>query len=189
MTTATWVSIDTLAGSSVPGSAADAVVTSTSAAATSYGPNPPVGTIRRFYDSTGKYGIGEFIYLPGVASLAVGDVVNYLISAGVSAATDATVTRWAGGAYSGMPVAIATTANTATTTFSWYQIGGAAVVNVSGTVAAGDKAMYLTTATVATAAVSGKQIIGMVAASAQSVPASLQAIYTLDRPHVQSQVI
>ena len=188
MTTATWVCVDNILGSSVPGAAADTAVTSTSAAATNYGPSPPMGTVRRFYDNTGRMGFGEFIYLPGVASLAVGDVVNYLISAGVSSATDATVTRWAGTASTGLPLAIATTANTSTTTFSWYQIGGAALVNTSGTVAAGDKAMYLTTATVATAAVSGKQIAGMIAASNNSAGPN-QAIYTIDRPHVQTQII
>ena len=69
----------------------------------------------------------------------------------MAAATDATVTRWGGTAYSGQPLAIAMTANTSTTTFSWYQIEGAAVVNTSGTVAAGDVANYASTATVKTA--------------------------------------
>lgn len=184
MTTATWVAMDDLLGMSVPGSTADAAATSVTG--TSYGPSPDVGTIRSFRDTTNAYGVGEFIYLPGVASLAVGDVVNYRVSAGVSAGVNATVTRWVGTASTGAPLAIATTANTATTTFSWYQISGAAVVNCSGTVAAGDKAFYQATGVVSTAAVSGKMIAGMTAASANSVPIANQAIYTLNRPAVQT---
>lgn len=187
MTTATWASQDlSIGGPSVPGNAADAVVTSQAGAA--YGPPVTVGSMRRFWDSTGKYGAGTFIYLPGVASLAVGDVVTYVISAGVAAATDATVTRWAGTANTGAAVAVATTANTSATTFSWYQIQGAAVVNTSGTVAAGDAAFFSATATIKTAAVAGKQILGMQASSANGVPIANQAIYTLDFPCVQSQI-
>lgn len=187
MTTATWVSVDQQLGFSVPGAtAADAVATSVTG--TNYGPSPPVGTIARFYDSTGKYGVGEFIYLPGVASLAAGDMVNYMISAGVAAATDATVTRWAGTATTGLPLAVATTANILTTTFSWYQIEGAAVVNTSGTVAAGDRAFWQATATVSTTAVAGKQVLNMTAASANGVPSANKAIYSIDRPSSQSQI-
>lgn len=188
MTTASWVSMDTQAGSSVPGAtSADTVVSSVTG--TNYGPSPPVGTVRRFYDSTGLYGVGEFIYLPGVASLAAGDVVTYVLSAGVAAATDATVTRWAGTAGSGQSLAIATTANILATTFSWYQIGGAAVVNTSGTVAAQDPMYWQATATLSHTAVNGKQALGVVATSANGVPSTNKAIVTLDRPHAQSQAV
>lgn len=186
MTTASWASYSTLAGGSVPGSAADSAILSV-AAGTNYGPSVPVGTVREFFDVNGKYGVGEFIYLPGVASLAVGDVVSYDLSAGVNGTTDAAVTRWAGTANTGKCLAVATTANTSTTTYSWYQISGAAVVNTNGTVAAGDKAFWQATAVVSSSAVNGKQVLGMSAFSANGVPASNQAIYTLDRPHVQSQ--
>lgn len=186
MATATWVQQDSQLGGSFPGAAADANVTGL-ASGTSYGPNPPVGTMRRFSDSLGKFGAGTFIYLPGVASLAVGDVVTYVISAGV-ASTDATVTRWAGTANSGAAVAIAMTANTSTTTFSWYQVQGAAVVNTNGTVAAGDRAFFQATAVVSSSAVAGKQILGMTATSANGVPIANQAVYTIEFPEVQSQI-
>jgi len=187
MTTASWAALDQLGGSSCPGDAADAVYTTPGG--TSYGPQIPVGTVRRFIDLSGKYGVGEFIYLPGVASLAVGDVVEYNLSAGVAAATDATVVRWAGTAGSGKALAIAMTANTSATTYSWYQIGGAAVVNTNGTVAAGDKAFWQATATVSTTQVNGKQVLGAVAFSANGVPSANKAIYTIDRPHAQGQVV
>src|SRR5437879_5684716 len=84
----------------------------------------PLGTIIEATDAT--YGSGLFIYLKGVASTVVGDVVTYN---GYTGAT----TRWAGTAITGMPVAAAMSANTATTSFAWYQISGNAVLNTSGT--------------------------------------------------------
>jgi hypothetical protein len=187
MTTATWVPLDNIIGGSVPGAAADAAPTAQSGAAMNGGP-VQVGAIRRFYDSTGKYGVGEFIYLPGVASLAVGDVVTYNLSAGVNGTTDATVVRWAGTANTGSPLAVAMTANTSPTTYSWYQISGAAVINTSGTVAAGDSAYWNSTATVKSAAAAGKQVLGATAFSANGVPAANQAVYTIDRPHSQGAI-
>jgi len=187
MAVASWAALDTMGGAPNPGDAADTVITSP--AGTNLGPQVPVGTVRRFIDTTGKYGVGEFIYLPGVASLAVGDVVEYNLSAGVVASTDATVVRWAGTAGSGKALAIAMTANTSATTFSWYQIGGAAVVNTNGTVAAGDKAFWQATATVSTTQVNGKQVLGAVAFSANGVPSANKAIYTIDRPHAQGQIL
>lgn len=188
MTTATWIPLDNVLGGSVPGAAADAAPTSQSGVALNGGAIP-VGAIRKFLDSSGKFGVGEFIYLPGVASLAVGDVVEYNLSAGVNGTTDATVVRWAGTAGTGKPLAVAMTANTSATTFSWYQIGGAAVINTNGTVAAGDKAFWEATAVVATAQVNGKQMLGAAAFSANGVPAANQALYTIDRPHAQGQVV
>lgn len=192
MTTATWAPVDAQLGGSVPGASADAAQTLPLGGGTTVGAagsNPAVGTIRRFYDTTGKYGVGEFIYLPGVASLAVGDVVEYNLSAGVNGTTDATVVRWAGTAGTGKALAVAMTANTSATTYSWYQISGAAVVNTNGTVAAGDKAFWQATAVVSTTQVNGKQVLGMAAFSANGVPAANQAIYTIDRPHAQGQIV
>lgn len=186
MAVATWGSIDTLAGGAVaPGGAADSIVTTQ--AGVSIGPPLPIGSLRRFSDLTGKYGAGSFIYLPGVASLTVGDVVTYNQSAGVSY-TDATVARWAGVANSGGVAAVAMTANTSATTFSWYQLQGAAVINTSGTVAASDRAFFAATGAVQSTAVGGKQLLGATAFSANGVPATNQAVYTIDFPHIQSQI-
>lgn len=192
MTTATWAPLDNSLGGSVPGASADAAQTLPLGGGTTVGAagtNPQVGAIRRYFDTTGKYGVGEFIYLPGVASLAVGDVVEYNLSAGVNGTTDATVVRWAGTAGTGKPLAIAMTANTSATTYSWYQISGAAVVNTNGTVAAGDKAFWQATAVVSSTQVNGKQVLGMAAFSANGVPAANQAIYTINRPHSQGQIL
>lgn len=185
MTVATWVSQDVQLGATVPGTIDAVAVT---AAGVNIGPLVPVGTVKRYYDNTGVLGMGEFIYLPGVAALAAGDVVTYTISAGVAAATDASVVRWAGVANTPAAIAVATAANTSATTFSWYQIGGAAIVNTSGAVVVGDKAFWQATATVSSAVVAGKQVESMIAASANGVPGANKAIYTLNRPSAQGQI-
>ena len=145
---------------------------------------PQLGEIRLGWDPA--LGSAEFIYLKGVASLAVGDVVTY------NALTGAT-TRWAGTANTGAPLAIAVSTPTASQ-YGWFQISGNAIVTCSGTVAAGDAAFYSATATVKTAAVNGKQVLNCVAASANGATvgtttlASTQAVYTINRPFVQGQI-
>ena len=86
----------------------------------------PIGTVIRAKDAT--YGEGSFIYLPGVASTIVGSVVTYDLG---NATTAGATTLVSGTSYVG-PVAVAMSANTATTSFGWYQIQGAAVVAVTG---------------------------------------------------------
>jgi hypothetical protein len=131
-------------------------------------------------------GGGEFIFLKGVASLAVGDVVTYNGNTGAT-------TRWAGTANTGAPIAVAIT-TPSSTQGGWFQIGGNAVINCTGTVAAGDPAFFSATASVKTAAAAGKQVMGAVADTANGATvgtitlASTQAVYSIDRPHVQGQI-
>jgi len=131
-------------------------------------------------------GGGRFIFLKGVASLAVGDVVSYN---GVTGAT----TRWAGTANTGIPLAVAIS-TPSSTQGGWFQISGNALVNCSGTVAAGDSAFFSATATVKTAAAAGKQVLGAVAGTANGatvgnvVATSTQAVYSLGRPFCQGAI-
>jgi len=74
-----------------------------------------VGTIVRAVDSS--YGSGEFIYLLGVASTAVGSWVTYNMD-------DGSTTLLAANAIG--PVAVAMSANVANQ-YGWYQIQGKAV--------------------------------------------------------------
>ena len=76
----------------------------------------PLGTIVRAKDPT--YGEGEFIYLKGVASTAVGSWVTYNLD-------DGTTALLAAGGIG--PVAISMSANIVATTYGWYQISGKAV--------------------------------------------------------------
>lgn len=141
--------------------------------------NHDLGTVVRVSDPT--YGMGEFIYLKGAASTAVGDVVSY------NAYTGAT-TRWAGTANTGIPLAVAMSANTSTSAYGWYQIAGNAVVAITGTVTAGDSAYFSATAALKTAAAAGKQVLNCVAATANAVPSSGFAVYTIQRPFAQGAI-
>lgn len=141
------------------------------------------GTIVQAVDPI--YGSGEFIYLRGVASTTIGDVVSFTTSDG--ATNDGATIRWAGTTNTPLPLAVSMSANVSGQ-YGWYQIQGSAVVNASGSVSSGDKAYFQATALVTSSIVASKQVIGMMAASAQAVPVSGQAIYILERPSAQGAI-
>src|SRR5262245_60668132 len=117
-----WISVNTQLGYAAPG-IVDSGVTVNGSVVSSV----PVGTIAQFRDiGTTGLGVGEFIWLPGVASTAAGDFVSYTTSNG--AANGGSTTRWAGTANTGQPLAVATAATVAST-WGWYQIAGSAIVN------------------------------------------------------------
>ena len=132
----------------------------------------PLGTIVRATDPT--YGDAEFVYLAGVASTAVGDLV--VIDQGTTART---------GTSSRGPVGIAMSANVASQ-YGWYQISGQAVVNVAGAVA--DNALVYATATAGSAddaVVSGAQVDGAVFRT--SAAGAGTAVAVIDRPAMNGQ--
>lgn len=139
-------------------------------------PATPVGTIVKAFHPT--FGSGEFIFLKGVASTAAGDVVE------IDTYTPATV-RWAGTANSGKPLGIAMAAIVASS-YGWYQISGAATVNIGGAVVAGNPVYFQATAVVDDAAVNGKQVLG---ATFLTTAASGTAVVQINRPHCQGQTV
>lgn len=89
-----------------------------------FGQAHALGTIIRADDPT--FGEGEFIYLVGVGSTVVGSLVTYdPFNNTTTLATNTTK--------QGNPVAVAMSANNATTTYGWYQIAGAAVIKKNAT--------------------------------------------------------
>lgn len=108
-----------------------------------------------------SYGTGEFIYLLGVASTAVGSVVTYDVT------TFQTTLCAVGGAIP-RPIAIAMSANVAAQ-YGWYQISGVATVKKTCTIslAAGAAVGVLTTGLIAGTA-SLKEIQGAVVAAVAS---------------------
>lgn len=127
-----------------------------------------VGTIVRAEDPT--YGAGEFIYLVGIASTAVGEWVTYNMDDGTTALLAADAIG---------PVAVAMSANVASQ-YGWYQIQGKAV----GLAAAGyvDNALVYATATAGTvddAVVAGDRVKRAKGASAVSGGV---AEFEIDRP-------
>lgn len=95
--------------------------------------NHPLGTRVTAYDP--NYGVGEFIYLAGVASTVAGSWVTYN-------ADDFTTTLLAPAAIG--PVAVAMSANDATTDYGWYQIDGKA--SASAADVADNAKVYIDTA-------------------------------------------
>ncbi len=130
----------------------------------------PLGTRIKAVDST--YGEGEFIYLAGVASTAIGDLVIFDQYAG-------TTTRTVAGSRG--PAAVAMSANVASS-YGWYQIAGAAVVK-AGTVAANGNVYVTSTAgTIDDATVSGDKVDGARLKTADGTPSAGYAIVQISRP-------
>lgn len=130
----------------------------------------PLGTIVTAVHQT--YGAGEFIYLKGLATTAVGSVVIY---------NPDDYTTVLATANSKGPVAVATAATVANK-FGWYQIQGKAIVK-AGTVA--DDASVYTTATAGTvddAIVAGDRIKNARFASADGTPSAGLAECEIARP-------
>lgn len=133
----------------------------------------PLGTIVRATHAT--YGSGEFIYLKGVASTAVGSWVTY-------DSDDFSTVRLVANAIG--PVAVSMSANVASQ-YGWYQIHGKAIglclagfvdnANVYGTATAGS---------VDDAVVAGDRVQNCKGASAIGTPSGSFAEFEIQRPFV-----
>lgn len=137
----------------------------------------PLGTIVTavHQSSTGStsYGSGEFIYLLGVASTAVGTWVTYN-------ADDFSTTRLAANAIG--PVAIAMSANVANQ-YGWYQISGKAI-GLALSISDNDRVYATATAgSVDETVVDGDMVHLAKAASAQDVPSTGFAEFEIHRPY------
>lgn len=158
----------------------DQLVGSQAIATNSTTQNHPLGTVVRATDPT--YGQGEFIYLKGVASTAVGSIVTYENSTFQSALA-------AVGNNIARPIAVAMSACVADE-YGWYQIGGIAVMKKTATVSlAADAAVGVLTAGLIAGTGSGKEVHGAVVhavASATSGRTTVQVV--INRPHMQGRV-
>ena len=150
--------------------------------ASSAAPTPPntLGKIVRAVDPT--YGEGEFIFLAGVASTAVGSLVTY---DGTTYAT----TLIANSANQARPVAVAMSANTSSSTYGWYQISGTAVVKKTTVAIAPKVAVGIGAAGVLGNTASGKEILGARSANTATVASATTTIsVVINRPHAQGRV-
>jgi hypothetical protein len=119
------------------------------------------------------YGAGEFIYLLGVASTAIGTWVTYN-------ADDYATTRLAANAIG--QVAVAMSANVASQ-YGWYQISGKAVGLAAALYA--DNGLVYATATAGTvddAVVAGDRVKLAIGASAVGTPSGSFAEFEIARP-------
>lgn len=132
------------------------------------------------------YGVGEFIYLLGVAATVVGSVVTW---DGASAGTPTYQTALAPAtANLAQPVAVAMSANVAGQ-YGWYQISGNAVIATNGTLAAGPGPVYLAgSGQVSSTAVAGKQMVNARNCTATGTPSAGLAVVQIDRPFAQGAI-
>lgn len=133
--------------------------------------NHPLGTIVRADDPT--YGAGEFIYLKGLASTAVGSWVTYNND-------DYSTTLLAANAIG--PVAVAMSANVASQ-YGWYQISGKAIGKALASYA--DNGLVYATATAGSvddAVVAGDRVKNALGASAVDTPSTGLAEFEINRP-------
>ncbi|MCX6010361.1 MAG: hypothetical protein NTW48_10120 [Chloroflexi bacterium] len=133
------------------------------------------------------YGQGEFVYLLGVASTAIGSIVTWNgNSTGTPTFQTALTSNTAGQA---RPIAVAMSANLGGS-YGWYQVVGNAVAGTNGTLAAGPAAVYLAAAGVLTSTqAAGTQVLGAINVTATGTPAANLAVVEINNPHAQGQIV
>ena len=145
----------------------------------------PVGTVVSAWDPL--YGEGDFIYLPGVASTAVGSLVSYNTNATSGAGATALVDSDTAATMRG-PVAVAMCANIVATTWAWYQIRGSAVIK-AGTVAANVPVYATATAgSVDDAVVANSKVDGAAFETTDGTPSAGFAVVYLSYPFMNGNV-
>ncbi len=143
--------------------------------------NHALGKIVRASDST--LGSGEFIYLLGVASTPIGDVVTYNATTFQTALATNTGNQ-------DVPVAVAMSANVAGQ-YGWYQIGGLATVLKTAVTVTPQVSLFMsaTNGRVKVLASAGKQVLGARSANLATVTATTSTVPVLiNRPCLQGQI-
>jgi hypothetical protein len=145
--------------------------------ATSTTQENPLGTIIQAKDGASTdYGVGEFIYLKGVASTVVGSVVAYSPDDFSTALVSANGVG---------PIATAMSINVADQ-YGWYQISGKGVGKVlSGFADNGDCYLTSTAGSIDDANVAGDFVSNMLGASAIGTPSTGLAEVEMWRPFVR----
>lgn len=137
-----------------------------------------LGTVIKAEDrASTAYGVGEFIYLKGLDSTAVGECVMYSED---GHATKLAVANDAGSIAFAMSACV-------TGEFGWYQVKGKAV-GLSAAGNADNAAQYLTATagTIDDAVVAGDRIHGCISASAVDTPATGQAELEINYPRTDN---
>jgi len=160
-------------------------INSTRVASTAAGRSTPwkLGDIIKAVDPV--YGVGEFIYLLGVASTVIGSVVTWGGNAsGVPSFQTALAPATAN---LNQPLAVAMAANVGSQ-YGWYQISGHAVAATNGTLTA-DAPVYLAgSGQLSTSSVAGKQVEDARSITATGTPAAGLAVIEINRPSAQGAI-
>ena len=135
-----------------------------------------LGTIVKAVDST--YGMGEFIYLLGVASTVIGSLVYY------NATTYQTVLEPGSTDSTGVPLAVAMSANVAAG-YGWYQISGNAVIKKAAVTVEPQVSVFVsaTAGRITDVSSAGEQICGARTANLTTVTSTTSTVVvTINRP-------
>lgn len=138
----------------------------------------PVGSRTKAYDSS--YGEGEFIYLLGVGSTVVGDMVTYDATTYQSARAGTTAAQ-------GAPVAIAMSVNLGGS-YGWYQIGGNAVIKKTAVKFSPQVKVYVggTTGRITSTASAGKLVQNAKSSNLTTVASATSTVVVLiERPYLR----
>lgn len=138
-----------------------------------------LGTIVTCKNAT--LGVGEFIYLKGVASTAVGNIVNYDDTWQTALDTSAT-------AGPSRPLAVAMSASVASE-YGWYQISGMATAKKAAAVSFADGAGLGAGSGLAVAVATGTVIQGAIVRTVASAKSDVTTVaIAINRPHDPSDV-
>lgn len=145
--------------------------------------NHPLGTKVNATDPT--YGRGEFIYLLGIGSTVVGSLVKYNATTYQTALLSV-----ANGKNKGVPVAVAMSANVASS-YGWYQISGNAVIKKTGVAVTPQVPIFIsgTDSRMKVLASAGQQILGAQTANLTTIVTTTSTVVvTINRPFTQGQI-
>lgn len=140
----------------------------------------PVGTIVRAEDPT--YGVGEFIYLKGVANTVVGSAVVW---------RDGDFQTVLAPIGTNLPESIAfAMAATVAANFGWYQIGGIAIAKKAvGTSLAANIAVGINTIGLITASTTGDEVLGALVSAVASAKSDVSTVkLMINRPVNQGRI-
>ena len=141
--------------------------------------NHELGTIVNCKSST--LGVGEFIYLKGVASTAVGNIVTYDDTWQTALATSSV-------AVPSEAVAIAMSASVASE-YGWYQISGMATAKKANTVSFADGAGLGAGSGLAVAAATGTALQAAIVRTVASAKSDVTTVaVAINRPHDSADV-
>lgn len=147
--------------------------------------NHPLGTIMKAEHTPASgtsYGMGEYIYLKGIASTVVGSMVDYDSYLATTALSPATAGIG--------PVAVAMSANVASQ-YGWYCIAGVVPVKAPNTMVVGADVFSLaaTPGSVDDAQVNGEQILNAKVVTTTGTPSTGLALIEINRPFHQGQIV
>lgn len=160
----------------------------------SYGRFNIPGAVMRGVDMA--LGGGEFVFAQAAGTIAAGGVceMTQTVASGIY---QISAQAWAGTVQTGKPLCVALVALTAGQ-WGWFQVQGIAVVNCSGTPAAGNPVSWQASGVVSPTVVAGKSVLNAQFASANGVTygagttatvlPSTQALAILNRPSAQGPI-